>query len=343
MLVFLNLYHCPCAATCTAPSTRTPKPLPWNPWRGGFPSGPAPARRPNVQRGHMNIPDEANKPEVLALRERMELLPWWRGVNPPLTRSVGLVSIACVIDALARRFLAAVASLPDEHSSRQTWYDSYCIATMEISEAVRDAVNSRSLVLRSKETRSPLRTPEMQDWLCLDMETAVVGGLKSMYPACASWPVIGGPWPDLVCIPPGAVFPSDAEAWATSSGIALPGELLRLLSCHQSEDASAHASGADARDAEAAPIPDNVSNYADLLRVVKAAPGAKWQPDMLRVLLAEEQARKNRPGSKGVRKALGLELGLISEQRVGELIRAANALPDAPPSLLPGASVFKVA
>jgi hypothetical protein len=99
----------------------------------------------------------------------------------------------------------------------------------------------------------------------------------------------------------------------------------------------------DEHQGAAAPLPEHVRDFEDLLRVRAAAPGAKWQPDMLRALMKEEKARQNRPGAKGVRAALAKELGLKSVQRVGQLIAAAVALPAEPPSLRPGASVFNAA
>jgi hypothetical protein len=92
-----------------------------------------------------------------------------------------------------------------------------------------------------------------------------------------------------------------------------------------------------------ASLPDKVDTYVDLLRVRAAAPGAKWLPDMLRALQAEEQSRQRRPGAKGVRAELARELGLQSVQRVGQLLALAAALPPAPLSIRPGASVFNIA
>jgi hypothetical protein len=91
---------------------------------------------------------------------------------------------------------------------------------------------------------------------------------------------------------------------------------------------------------EASQMPERVGCFSDLLTVRKASPGAKWTPDMLRVLLAEEVARSSKPGATGVRAALAGEVGLKSVQRVGQLLAAAKKLPVEAVPLKAGASVF---
>lgn len=89
-------------------------------------------------------------------------------------------------------------------------------------------------------------------------------------------------------------------------------------------------------------LPEQVRGYDDLLKVRGAVDSPDWTPDMLRVLMAEEAARKGQPGAKGVRASLASELGL-SVQRVGQLIATAREIPEEVPKLRPGSSVFNIA
>ena len=66
--------------------------------------------------------------------------------------------------------------------------------------------------------------------------------------------------------------------------------------------------------------PKPITTYPDLVKFRRANAGAAWTDDMRALLVSEEARRNGLPGTTGVRKALGVELG-CSDKRIGELIR----------------------
>lgn len=75
-----------------------------------------------------------------------------------------------------------------------------------------------------------------------------------------------------------------------------------------------------AAQAAAAPEPEAINTYADLVRFRASNEGAPWTDAMRALLALEEQRRKAVPGAKGVREGMGKDLG-ISSKRLGELLR----------------------
>lgn len=66
--------------------------------------------------------------------------------------------------------------------------------------------------------------------------------------------------------------------------------------------------------------PKAIQTYADLVKFRADNERTPWTADMLQLLVAEDQRRKNLPGATGVRETIGKEFG-ISDTRVSELIR----------------------
>jgi hypothetical protein len=162
-----------------------------------------------------------------AIRARIEMLPTAVAKNAPIIAKAGLVSAAAVLDALARRSLAAegMHSVLDE--SPLFWYRGYCLAVVELSEAAQVAVKNKGLTLRSVPTRVPLLEADMSHWLYLDLRSRYDG--MRLLPECAEWDDINRSWPDAPLFPPGALTEQDAETWAVATGLTQPGEMLALL------------------------------------------------------------------------------------------------------------------
>lgn len=197
-----------------------------------------------------------NREAIRAIEARFEFLRLSRGTNPPMFASKGLVSLATVLDLLARRHLDEVASgmviracleasrlkavrqgtdepfavLSEEEKPDARLlapygrYIGYCQRFMELSRDAQHAVRSGEMVIRSSETGAKLRN--VDGWLSQTFDEGRTVRLPS---DCAYWQITSSDWPDCLALPPGGLTIADAEAWAVSSGVARPGELLALL------------------------------------------------------------------------------------------------------------------
>jgi hypothetical protein len=196
---------------------------------------------------------------IRAIEARFEFLRLSRGVNPPMFASKGLVSLATVLHLLAQRHLdevaagmvirvcleaarfkalshgsdASIAPLSDEEkpdgqmSATFGRYIGYCQRFMELSEEARHSVQSGELVIRSPETGAKLRRVDgLNHWLAQEFDEDHAMRLPT---ACAYWQITSSQWPDCLALPPGGLLIAEAEAWAVSSGVAQPGELLSLI------------------------------------------------------------------------------------------------------------------
>jgi hypothetical protein len=244
----------------------------------------------------MVMNEENHKACIAAVRARVELLPIWRG-NPPLVERAGLVSARTVLDRLARRYLSGPASWQDD-AALVHWYAGYCLAFTELSEAMQDAVRGGALSLRSEATRAPLRQPEQGDWLdrdCLHDMQAV-----ELFPNCAGWAAVGGPWPDSIALPPGALKLEDAEAWCVGAGITEPGELAQLLALHDTEGE------------QPATTHDQARN---------GAPLCEWTGEQLKERQSQLKTELKAKGRRNYTEALAEESGL-SKREITRRIKA---------------------
>lgn len=186
---------------------------------------------------------------MASLRRHLETLLWWRmGEIPPdaecrprdMAQRVGLASTARIADALARRFLRDLREVLPDDEALLLWYRGYCLGLLEIGECVQAAVKNGSLTLRSTVARAPLHHSECDYWLQADLREEF--GRTSIFPDAKDWSEMGARWPDTQLAPPGAVYFSEADAWAVGAGLVEPGELKTLYGV--SQDDSAAISGA---------------------------------------------------------------------------------------------------
>jgi hypothetical protein len=197
---------------------------------------------------------------IKAIESRVAYLAVARNNNPPMFASKGMVSLATALDQLARRHLEEVeqgmvisgaleagrlkaareqstaawlqptpAEQPDATMlQRYGWYVGYCTRLLELCEAAQFAARKGVLAIRSAETAAELRTDgSLVSWLSRDLQALQC--MIHLPTDCADWSASSALWPDGHAVPPGGLLLADAEAWATSSGIAQPGELLALL------------------------------------------------------------------------------------------------------------------
>lgn len=181
-----------------------------------------------------------------AVRRRLNACFEARQVNPPMYAARGMVSACHLLHILAARRLdegragaLIVAALDSFHAGElltseqaedaQEWgaYAVYCHRLSELAEALQESVRAGGVVLRSGETRVPLKAKGLNPWI--DANLHIDSLLERMTPDCADWSSAAGCWPDLQVVPPGGLLLADAEAWATSAGVADPGELTGLL------------------------------------------------------------------------------------------------------------------
>lgn len=174
--------------------------------------------------------DQASDLAIAAkLRERLELIAWWRGGIAPdgarwfvamQAERLGLISTARALDAIARASMGMLADAESGGASLERvalLYGTYCLALCEAKEAMQQATQTGALVLRSSLTALPLRDAELAEFWGGELRAAVERFDISR--VAGDWSPHDSRWPDAWLMAPGGIRPDDLQSWCRTHGI----------------------------------------------------------------------------------------------------------------------------
>jgi hypothetical protein len=191
----------------------------------------------------------------LAIRECRQYLDHVYSKDGAAPKRAGLVALSRAVYLLAtRRIVRPEARGHDAPEDAKLlwewdWYFQYLEALVELTPRLQAAIHDRRITPRGIRTSAPIDIEQIRQWLEIDAKAAIAASTKAFVATAMPEDASEVRWPHASVLP-NAIFVTalDFAAWADAEGIAMPDEIIALLS-----DAQHSASGTPEKAAPPAP------------------------------------------------------------------------------------------